>query len=171
MVTSTTKSSAPAPKFQVIACGLPRTGTTTTGRALSILLNGPVWDGGADSYNGSPTRQRQLLSLASHCPIRTPSDRKQVLDLLSAFTTGCVASTDQPGCYFIEELLELYPRATVICTVRERESWWGSYTALWRSIYEISTHPLLFLSPSLKRFCTFSFAFYKRVPQAVEMEA
>lgn len=162
--------SAPTPTFQVIACGLPRTGTTTSGRALSILLDGPVWDGGGDSYQGSPTRQRQLLSLASHCPIHTPSDKIHILNLLQEFTAGCVASTDQPGCYFIEELLELYPHAKVICTIRERESWWASYTALWRSVHELSTHPLLFLSPTLYLFCNFSLEFWKRVPQAVSMK-
>lgn len=156
--------------FQVIACGLPRTGTTTTGRALSILLDGPVWDGGGDSYVGSPTRQLQLLSLASCCPMHTPSDRAQVLSLLRTFTEGKVASTDQPGCYFIEELLELYPNAIVICTTRDRSSWWASYSALWKSIHELSTHPLLFLSPSLQRFCQFSLDFYARVPQAVGMK-
>ncbi|KIW00138.1 uncharacterized protein PV09_08316 [Verruconis gallopava] len=157
------------PRFQVISCGLPRTGTTTTGRALSILLAGPVFDGGSDSFRGPPQRQRLLLSLASLCPVRTSSDRILVLDHLRELTEGCVASTDQPGCYFIEELLELYPNAKVICTTRERESWWASYVALWSSIYELYTHPLLWLSPSLRRFCVFSFEFWRRVPQAVGM--
>lgn len=168
--TSRKSASTSASNLQVIACGLPRTGTTTTGRALSLLLNGPVWDGGGDSYVGSSKRQRQLISLASCCPFRTPSDRDRALNLLSEFTRGCVASTDQPGCYLIEELLELYPDAKVICTTRERESWWASYCALWRSIYELSTHPLLFLSPTLQRFCQFSLNFYARVPQAVGMK-
>lgn len=158
------------PAFQVIACGLPRTGTTTIGRALSILLSGPVFDGGSDSFSGSPQRQRQLLSLASHCPVRTPADRILVLDLLRQFIEGRVASTDQPGCYFIEELLELYPNAKVICTTREKESWWASYVALWSSIDELYNLPLLWLSPSLRRFCIFSFEFWRRVPQAVGMK-
>lgn len=172
MAINTSTKSAPSSvsTLRVIACGLPRTGTTTTGRALSILLNGSVWDGGGDSFAGSPTRQRQLLSLASYCPMRTPSDRTQVLNLLRTFTEGKVASTDQPGCYFIEELLALYPDAKVICTTRDRESWWASYSALWKIIHDLSTHPFLFLSPSLRRYCSFSFDFYARVPQAVGMK-
>lgn len=158
------------PTFQVISCGLPRTGTTTTGRALSILLSGRVFDGGNDSFSGSPHRQCQLLALASRCPVRTPADRAFVIDRLRDFTEGCVASTDQPGCYFVEELLELYPHAKVICTTREKASWWASYVALWTSIHELSNDPLLWLSPVLRRFCVFSFEFWRRVPQAVGMD-
>jgi hypothetical protein len=157
------------PTFQVISCGLPRTGTTTTGRALSILLSGPVFDGGGDSFSGPPKRQRQLLSLASRCPVHTSTDRVLILDRLRELTEGCVASTDQPGCYFIEELLELYPNAKVICTTRDKESWWASYVALWSSIHELYNHPLLWLSPALRRFCMFSFKFWSRVPQAIGM--
>jgi len=88
-----------------------------------------------------------------------------VLTSLAQLTDGCIASSDQPGCYFIEELLQLYPEAKVIVTTREKASWWASYTALWQSIHDL--YPWSWLAPQLNRFCKFSFEFWRRVPQAV----
>ncbi|KIY01323.1 uncharacterized protein Z520_02875 [Fonsecaea multimorphosa CBS 102226] len=153
------------PALSVIVGGLPRTGTTSMTEALKILLNGPVFDGGSASYLGDRDTQRRLLELTQHCPMRTLVDRTFVQYRLAQLTEGCVASSDQPGCYFLEELLQLYPEAKVICTVRDRDSWWASYSALWQSIHDL--HPWAWLSPSLWRFCIFSIDFWKRVPQAV----
>ncbi|OAP57421.1 hypothetical protein AYL99_08159 [Fonsecaea erecta] len=153
------------PALAVIVGGLPRTGTTSMTKALEILLKGPVFDGGAASYLDDADMQRRMLELARHCPMKTLVDRTFVQYRLAELTEGCVASSDQPGCYFLEELLHLYPEAKVICTVRDRESWWASYSALWQSIHDLS--PWSWLSPSLRRFCIFSHEFWKRVPQAV----
>lgn len=136
-------------------------------QALETLLKGKVFHGGAASYNGNAYLQRQMLELAQHCPIETLVDRTFVQYRLAQLTEGCVASSDQPGCYFIEELLELYPNAKVIVTTRERESWWASYSALWQSLHDI--YPWSGLTPQVKRFCVFSFEFWNRVPQAVGM--
>ncbi|KXL46794.1 hypothetical protein M433DRAFT_99832 [Acidomyces richmondensis BFW] len=155
------------PHFQVIACGLPRTGTTSLGEALSVLLKGEVFDGGGESWYGEPTRQFQLLQLAWHCPVRSLVDRTFALHTLARLTENRVASTDLPGCYFVEELLQLYPDAKVICTVREKESWWASYSALWEAIFELRRWA--WLSPRLNRYCEFSISMWKRVPQVVEI--
>jgi hypothetical protein len=106
-----------------------------------------------------------MLELAWHCPTKTLVDRTFVLYRLAQLTEGCVASSDQPGCYFVEELLQLYPDAKVIVTVRDKESWWASYSALWQSIHDL--YAWSWPSPQLRRFCLFSFEFWKRVPQAV----
>lgn len=153
------------PILQVIVAGLPRTGTTSMTRALEILLKGKVFDGGAVSYNGNARTQRQMLELAQHCPMKTLVDRTFVQYRLAQLTEGCVASSDQPGCFFVEELLQLHPDAKVIVTTRDRESWWASYSALWQSLHEI--YQWSWLTPQVNRFCVFSFEFWKRVPQAV----
>ncbi|KIW98125.1 uncharacterized protein Z519_01709 [Cladophialophora bantiana CBS 173.52] len=153
--------------LRVIVGGLPRTGTTSMTKALEILLEGPVFDGGSASFTGNAAMQRRLLELAEHCPMKTLVDRTFVQYRLAELTEGCVASSDQPGCYFLEELLQLYPDAKVICTVRERESWWASYSTLWQGIHDL--YPWSWLSPSLRRFCVFSYEFWRRVPQAVGM--
>ena len=155
----------PKPSLQIIVAGLPRTGTTSMTRALEILLKGKVFDGGAASYIGDAHLQRRMLELARHCPMKTLVDRTFVLHRLAQLTEGCVASSDQPGCYFVEELLQLYPNAKVIVTIRDKESWWASYSALWQSLHEL--YPWSWLSTQLRRFCVFSFEFWRRVPEAV----
>lgn len=54
-------------------------------------------------------------------------DRPLLLKLLKEATQGFVAITDAPGNGFVEELLELYPDAEVICVERDRERWWKSW--------------------------------------------
>ncbi|KAF9634950.1 hypothetical protein BFW01_g5845 [Lasiodiplodia theobromae] len=152
--------------LQVINVGLPRTGTTSVGAALSILLHGPVVDGGALAWLGSARQQRLLLELIRPCPLRTVVDRTFALYGLARLTEGCVAATDVPFCYFVEELLQLYPRATVVCTRRERESWWQSYKNLWWRIDDLAA--LGWVSPTLRRFLDIQYGFlFRRTPQAV----
>ncbi|OAL33746.1 hypothetical protein AYO20_06922 [Fonsecaea nubica] len=153
------------PALSVIVGGLPRTGTSSMTKALEILLKGPVFHGGSASYLSDAVTQRRMLELARHCPIRTLVDRTFVQYRLAELTEACVATSDQPGCYFLEELLQLYPEAKVICTIRDRDSWWDSYSALWQGIEDL--YSWSWLSPSLRRFCTFSYEFWRRVPQAV----
>lgn len=153
------------PTFQVIVAGLPRTGTTSMTSALEILLEGRVFDGGASSFSGDAAMQRQMIELARHCPTKTLADRSFVLTRLQQLTHGCVASSDQPGAFFVEELLQIYPDAKVIVTTRDRQSWWASYSTLWHSINDL--YPWSWLSPQIRRFCVFSFQFWGRVPQAV----
>lgn len=42
---------------------------------------------------------------------------------IKALTEGFVATTDSPGAQFVEELMELYPDAKVICTVRDPDAY------------------------------------------------
>ena len=153
--------------MKVIVAGLPRTGTTSMTAALKILLHGRVFDGGNVSYSGTYAEQSQMLTLASHCPMKTETNKREVMRLLTELTAGCVASSDQPGCYFVEEMLELYPDARVIVTTRERQSWWSSYTTLQLCIGDL--YSLAWLQPQLGRFCRFSAQFWRRVPEALEL--
>lgn len=153
--------------MKVIVAGLPRTGTTSMTAALCVLLNDTrVFDGGSLSFSGSKQEQNQLLEFASRAANLSHSTQRKIdIHRLAALTKGYVASSDQPGCFFVEELLELYPGAKVIATTRERESWWASYTTLQKSIAEL--YPLSWLDPQLHRFCKFSVQFWRRVPHQV----
>lgn len=153
--------------LQVIVAGLPRTGTTSMTSALKTLLNAPVFDGGHVSWFGTVEQQKLLLDLSLRCPIRSQANREFVLAALKELTTGYVASSDQPGCYFLGELLELYPKAKVIVTIRDPNTWWPSYCALWSAIGELYLWSILDPFSSLRRFCVFSVKFWDRVPQAV----
>ncbi|KAM0547316.1 hypothetical protein ACHAPJ_010451 [Fusarium lateritium] len=57
-------------------------------------------------------------------------DRQRLLKLLKEATAGFVAITDAPGNCFVEELLEIYPDAEVVCVNRDREKWWASWEAV-----------------------------------------
>lgn len=57
-------------------------------------------------------------------------DRPRLLKLLREATAGFVAITDAPGNIFVEELLELYPDAEVVCVSRDRAKWWKSWGAV-----------------------------------------
>ncbi|KAH7063278.1 hypothetical protein B0J12DRAFT_562714 [Macrophomina phaseolina] len=157
---------SPPITLKVINCGLPRTGTTSAGTALSIFLGGPVADGGRLAYMGSAGQQRLMLELVQNCLCRTLVDRTFALYCLARLTEGCIAVTDKPFCYFVEELLQLYPHAKVICTRRDQESWWEGYKNLrWRVDDYASVG---WVSPTLYRFLAISYGFFwKRVPQAV----
>lgn len=39
---------------------------------------------------------------------------------------GYVTVTDSPPIQFVEEFMEIYPHAKVICTVRDLDDWWRS---------------------------------------------
>jgi hypothetical protein len=57
---------------------------------------------------------------------------------------GYDASTDLPACIYWREMMEAFPDAKVILTVREPEKWWDSWTAMVKS-QESSVDRLKFL--------------------------
>jgi hypothetical protein len=100
--------------MELIGAGLPRTGTLTQKEALDILglnpvyhwvdiladLEGqvPLWDGAIDGSVDSAT----------------------ILD-------GYRSTVDWPGGYFYKQLLESYPDAKVLLSVRDPERWEPSF--------------------------------------------
>ncbi|KAI1866709.1 uncharacterized protein JN550_007562 [Neoarthrinium moseri] len=113
----------PGTEFQVIGAGLPRTGTASFSEALRILLDGPVYHGGTQTTLGKPVEIKSWIKLLSHWPPANPTDREVVLDILRDRIGGYAAITDSPAAGLVEELVELYPDAKVICTVRDKDSW------------------------------------------------
>jgi hypothetical protein len=109
--------------IQVIGAGLPRTGTTSLALALHILLDGPVYDGGTQLWYGKPSDCTDLINLLRRTPIKSSSDKAYVLGILGKILDGYVATTDTPSAQFVPELLELWPHAKVICTVRNPDEW------------------------------------------------
>ncbi|KAJ6031912.1 NAD dependent epimerase/dehydratase [Penicillium herquei] len=133
------KPSVPKPgtKIQVIGAGLPRTGTASFSAALETLLDGPIFHGGTQATLGPPDQIKTWMSALKHWAANGASDRKPMLQLLERQLDGYAATTDSPGAQFVPELMELYPNAKVICTVRDLGSWENSmnqimhYTFLW----------------------------------------
>ena len=129
------KASKPSPnvRLRVIGAGLSRTGTLSFTRALEILLEGPVYHGGTQLFMSDESVIKTWNRVVSHTPIRNASDRAIVLDGITAQIDGFVACTDYPVAHLVEELVDLYPDAVVICTVRDVSDWEKSMAVLTKS--------------------------------------
>lgn len=113
----------PGTELQVIGAGLPRTGTASFSEALRILLQAPVYHGGTQCTMGSPDEMRSWIKILQLFPFKVDADRKAGLSLIRQRLDGYAAVTDAPATGLIPELLELYPDAKVICTVRDPSAW------------------------------------------------
>ena len=123
-------SPIPGTKFRVIGAGLPRTGTTSLSAAISHLLGGPVYHGGTELTLAPPHVIQSWIHMYKHTPIRSLRDKEIVYNALRSGVDGYVGAVDGPIGQFIPEMLEIYPDAIVVCTVREREAWKKSMLAL-----------------------------------------
>ena len=63
-------------------------------------------------------------------PIRNGADHAAILQGLKNLLSGYTAITDLPTILFTEELIEVFPDAKVICTIRDPDSWWDSFRLL-----------------------------------------
>ena len=112
--------------LQVIGAGLSRTGTTSFGHALSVLLDGPCYHGGTQMLNSPEAHIKHWIDVLEHTPAKTSGDKEYVLKNVKQLLDGYVACTDLPSNAFVTELMEIYPDAKVICTVRDPDKWWAS---------------------------------------------
>lgn len=95
--------------MRLIGAGLPRTGTLSQKVALEMLGVGPCYHmvdvlGDLDEV---PKWQRALEGEA---------DWDEVFG-------GCQATVDWPGAYFYRDLLDAYPDAKVLLSVRDGDAW------------------------------------------------
>ncbi|OOF93550.1 hypothetical protein ASPCADRAFT_508666 [Aspergillus carbonarius ITEM 5010] len=118
----------PGTKIQVIGAGLSRTGTASFSAALTILLDGPVYHGGTQITIGPPEEITSWITIIKNVLTEKSEDRQKALSLMEHRLDGYAAITDAPGSQLVPELLELYPDAKVICTVRDPVAWEKSMT-------------------------------------------
>ncbi|KAK2763880.1 hypothetical protein FQN54_009498 [Arachnomyces sp. PD_36] len=124
----------PGTQIQVIGAGMPRTGTTSFSAALGILLDGPVYHGGTQTTRGPSIELKSWIRILHKW---LEGDRRTVLPMIKSRLSGYAAITDAPGCQLLPELLELYPDAKVICTLRDTAAWENSmsqisvFTGVW----------------------------------------
>jgi len=145
----------PGTEFQVIGAGLSRTGTASFSEALRILLDGPVYHGGTQAILGPEIEIKSLVELLSHFPPKTPADEKLILDLLKQRFDGYAAATDVPTNGLVKELLQLYPNALVICTVRDPDAWVKSMAGLATASTQGFLRFVLFPLPGMRYFPDF----------------
>jgi hypothetical protein len=116
--------------MKLIGAGLPRTATLSQKAALETLGHGPCYHmvnvlGNLDEV---PRWQRAM------------EDEQVLPELFHGFE----ATVDWPGSFFYRDLLELYPDAKVVLSVRDPDDWARSMRdTIWGVLYgDILTHHL-----------------------------
>jgi hypothetical protein len=108
--------------IQVIGAGFGRTGTLSMKNALETLGFGPCY---------------HMVELFDHHPEHAPQWRAAIqrgkTDWHKLFE-DYKATVDWPGSAFYKELLQAYPGAKVLLTVRDPDEWYGSTM---RTIYAV----------------------------------
>ena len=102
--------------LQVIGAGFGRTGTDSMRNALNILGVGPTHHMFELSV-GSPLRDLWLEMVSG-----AAADWDKLF-------TGYNACVDWPSAHYWRELIEVYPEAKILLTMRTAESWWASFEA------------------------------------------
>ena len=109
--------------LEVIGAGLGRTGTTSLKAALERLGFGPCY------------HMTELFEHPEHLEMWYAAARGEPVDWEGPF--GDYRSTlDWPGAPFYEDLMETYPEAKVILTIRDPGSW---YESTLNTIYEMNS--------------------------------
>ncbi|CAO2653408.1 Nn.00g028190.m01.CDS01 [Neocucurbitaria sp. VM-36] len=145
-------SPRPGTPFHVIGAGLPRTGTSSLNLALSILFNAPCYHGGTQATLGPETEIKSLITLLRAYPPTSPSSRNLIHKILKERLDGYAAVTDSPCNGLVEELLQLYPDAKVICTVRDPQAWVSSMQTVANASTLSFLRFMLFLLPTMRFF-------------------
>lgn len=133
--------------MKVIGAGFGRTGTLSLKVALETLGFGPCY------------HMMEVFAHPEHAPLWEAAWRGEPVDW-DDLLEGYEAAVDWPACAFYEELMERYPEAKVILTVRDPERW---YESVRNTIYALSMKVsgsrvlrLVFGLRSLLRYGTFA---------------
>ena len=129
--------------IRVIGAGFGRTGTTSLEAALERLGFGPCYS--MEDSLESPDHAEAWLAAARGEPV----DWRALLQ-------GYHSTLDWPAASFYAEIMEAYPGARVILTVRDPESWYESTLntiyGVPRSVFATAALPLLRLvAPRTRR--------------------
>jgi hypothetical protein len=100
--------------MQVIGAGFGRTGTLTLKAALEELGVGPCYH-----------MVEVLWGDTSRLPLWQAAANGEEVDWKAVFE-GFESTVDWPGCTFWEPLMEVFPDAKVLLTVRDSKSWYES---------------------------------------------
>lgn len=108
--------------MEVVGAGFGRTGTTSLKAALERLGFGPCY------------HMTEVFAHPEHADFWEAAWRKEAADW-EGVLGGYEATVDWPACAFYEELMERYPGAKVLLSVRDPERW---YESTRNTIYELS---------------------------------
>ncbi len=109
-------------ELKLIGAGFGRTGTLSLKAALEELGFGPCY------------HMTELFHKHEHIPQWEGAAGGSSVDWHTLFD-GYQSTVDWPGCTFYEELMQVYPDAKVLLSVRDPESW---YESTRETIYQIN---------------------------------
>lgn len=99
--------------LRVVGAGLGRTGTLSLKGALERLLGGPCY------------HMTEVFVHPEHVAAWHAAARGRMPDWKALFT-GYHAAVDWPASAFWPELMEAFPDAVVVLSVRDADAWWRS---------------------------------------------
>ncbi len=108
--------------MQVIGAGFGRTGTSSLKAALETLGFGPCY------------HMTEVFAHPEHADLWQAAWRGEPVDW-DGFLGGYEAAVDWPACTFYRELMEEYPEAKVLLSMRDPEKWYESTRS---TIYELN---------------------------------
>ncbi|CAH8539200.1 unnamed protein product [Schistosoma turkestanicum] len=111
--------------LRVIGAGLPRTGTKSMKQALEILYSKPCYHMTEiiTVKHGDIEKWQKLFDEALQTTPNETVIRRGLMEILN----GYGAVTDVPACGFYRELMDIYPDAKVILTIRDKNDWLSSF--------------------------------------------
>lgn len=107
----------------VIGAGFGRTGTMSLKIALEKLGLGPCY------------HMTEMVKNPTHPALWAAAGRGEPVDWAALFGRYR-ATVDWPGCLYYRELMQAYPAAKVILTVRDADSWYDSVA---NTLYSLKT--------------------------------
>ncbi|MDQ3247991.1 MAG: sulfotransferase family protein [Chloroflexota bacterium] len=126
--------------LKIIGAGFGRTGTLSLKLALEAL-------GYTKCYH-----MQEVFAHPSHVQTWTDAATGKPVDWDKLFT-GYQATVDWPGCTFYRELMQHYPDAKVLLSVRDPENWYQSaYNTIFRVGRQFPMNQMPKIVPPLRRF-------------------
>jgi hypothetical protein len=118
--------------MRVIGAGFGRTGTTSLKAALEELGFGPSY-----SLN-------EVFANPEHVGVWEAARRSPTGEQVDwgRFLAGYAVAVDWPACSFYEELMQAFPEAPVILTVRDPAPWYESTRSTIYGLRRLTTGPL-----------------------------
>jgi hypothetical protein len=120
-MTDVTEAEKVSDGLKVIGAGFGRTGTLSLKLALNELGFGPCY------------HMTEVFSHPEHIPIWVAAAHGEPVDWNEIFA-DYRATVDWPACDFYQELMQAYPDAKVLLTVRDPDQWYASVTS---TIYNV----------------------------------
>ena len=144
----------------ILTVAAARTGTLSLKRALEILGFGPCYHMEEMGQKGVPHFDFWIEILAQR-ERGLPLDADAVREFLESYNSGL----DFPICALYREMMNIYPEAKVILTVRSPESWYKScMESIHALTYDWSMRFLVWLLPSVRKFNKVAARYFEQEP-------